>query len=53
MEADRTPIEGFVVDASVAVVWFLPDEVSDTADEALRQLKNDTAVVPDLFWHEM
>jgi len=53
MEADRAPIAAIAVDASIAVVWFLPDEVSHIADEALRRLNHGIAVVPDLFWHEM
>ena len=53
MEADRPDVGSFVVDASIAIVWFLPDEVSVVADHALRQLNTMAAVVPDLFWHEM
>lgn len=43
----------FVIDASVAIVWFLPDEVSPVADAMLRRVSNEGACVPDLFWHEM
>lgn len=53
MEADRAPLGAIAVDASIAVVWFLPDEVSPIADEALRRLNDGVAMVPDLFWHEM
>ncbi|TDK37075.1 PIN domain-containing protein [Rhizobium deserti] len=42
-----------IVDASVALVWFLPDEESPVADAVLRRLSGERAVVPDLFWHEM
>ncbi|TNM65469.1 type II toxin-antitoxin system VapC family toxin [Aliirhizobium smilacinae] len=53
MEADRTPITGLVLDASIALVWFLPDEQSLVADAALKLLDGASATVPDLFWHEM
>ncbi len=53
MEADRTPITGLVLDASIALVWFLPDEESSVADKALKRLDGAQATVPDLFWHEM
>lgn len=53
METDRAPIAGFVVDASVAIVWFLPDEMSSIADLALKHFADAKATVPDLFWHEM
>ena len=53
MEADRPDVIGFVLDASTALVWFLPDEVSVIADRSLRLLNNTAAIVPDLFWHEM
>lgn len=46
-------MRNLVLDASIAVVWFLPDEAHPVADSALRQLKGAKAVVPDLFWHEM
>jgi predicted nucleic acid-binding protein len=53
MEADRAPVNAFVLDASVALVWFLPDESSVVADTALRFVDIARATVPDLFWHEM
>ncbi|MEV4609677.1 type II toxin-antitoxin system VapC family toxin [Neorhizobium sp. LMR1-1-1.1] len=53
MEADRTPINGFVLDASIALVWFLPDEKSSVADTTLKRLDGAKATVPDVFWHEM
>ncbi|MBB4289309.1 putative nucleic acid-binding protein [Rhizobium leguminosarum] len=43
----------FVVDASVAAAWLLPDEESRTAEEALSFLETEDAFVPDLFWHEI
>ncbi len=42
----------FVPDASVAVAWVLPDEEATLADLASDRLGNDTAKVPDVFWHE-
>ena len=44
---------GFVVDASVACGWLLPDEQTSIADSALRLLLTHRAFVPDLLWHEV
>lgn len=43
----------FVPDASVAAAWLLPDEEAALADRALDRLADETAMVPDLFWHEL
>ncbi|MCY3703431.1 MAG: type II toxin-antitoxin system VapC family toxin [Rhodospirillales bacterium] len=43
----------FVMDASIAGAWLLPDEDAALADVALDRLANETAVVPNLFWHEV
>ncbi len=43
----------FVIDASVALVWFLPDEESSVADSVLARVDAGSAIAPDLFWHEM
>ncbi len=43
----------FVPDASVAAAWVLPDEEAVLADLALDRLGNETAKVPDVFWHEL
>ena len=43
----------FVVDASVAAAWCLPDEVDHTAEAVLSRLEVEEALVPDLFWHEL
>jgi predicted nucleic acid-binding protein len=43
----------FVVDASIAGAWLLPDETSIVADAALIRLESDEAIVPDLFRHEV
>ena len=42
----------FVVDASVAAGWLLPDEPSDIADVLASRMYEDDALAPDLFWHE-
>lgn len=43
----------FVVDASVAGTWVLPDEHHSIATEALDLLKKDEAYVPAIFWFEI
>lgn len=43
----------FVTDASIAAAWLLPDEAAALADRALDRLADETACVPDLFWHEL
>ncbi|WP_426123228.1 type II toxin-antitoxin system VapC family toxin [Pararhizobium sp. PWRC1-1] len=43
----------FVVDASVAAVWFLADEQSDVADAVMDALLRKTACAPDLLRHEV
>lgn len=43
----------FVVDASVAGGWVLPDETNEAAMALGRRLEDGAASVPDLFWHEM
>ncbi|TAY16410.1 PIN domain-containing protein [Rhizobium leguminosarum] len=43
----------FVVDASVAAAWLLPEEENRTAEETLSFLETEDAFVPDLFWHEI
>ncbi len=53
MEADRAPLMTLVIDASIALVWFLPDEDSAAADATLHRVIETQAFVPDLFWHEM
>jgi predicted nucleic acid-binding protein len=53
MEADRAPLMTLIIDASIAVVWFLPDEESAIADATLHRVAENHAFTPDLFWHEM
>jgi predicted nucleic acid-binding protein len=36
----------FALDASTTLAWFLPDEGSDVADQALDRLTRETALVP-------
>ena len=43
----------FVLDASVAAAWVLPDEDAGVADVALDRLGAETAKVPGLFWREL
>ncbi|MDQ0469035.1 type II toxin-antitoxin system VapC family toxin [Labrys wisconsinensis] len=42
----------FVVDASMAAAWMLPDEHSPATDAILQKLLGTVAEVPSLFWHE-
>ena len=43
----------FVIDSSVAAVWFLPDEHSDVADAVMDALLRKTGCAPDLLRHEV
>jgi predicted nucleic acid-binding protein len=43
----------FVVDASMAAAWFLPDEQNDMADRVMRDLRASSGLAPALFWLEM
>ena len=43
----------FVVDASVAAAWVLPDEQSTQADAILEMLAVDGAQAPSLLWYEL
>lgn len=42
----------FIIDASVAAGWLLPDEQTEIADALALRLKSEDALAPDLFWHE-
>jgi len=42
----------FVVDASVAAAWFLPDEHNDAADRVMAELGVNPGRAPSLFWFE-
>lgn len=43
----------FVVDASIAGAWLLPDEENLTADEMMARMADEDAVAPDLLRHEI
>ena len=43
----------FVIDASVAAAWLLPDEEDPVATTAYDRLLHDHAIVPGLWWLEM
>jgi predicted nucleic acid-binding protein len=43
----------FVVDASVAACWFMPDERHPIADAAFRRIAQEQAVTPVLWWYEI
>lgn len=43
----------FVIDASVAACWLLPDESHPYADAAFDRFPSDTAIAPSLWWFEM
>ncbi len=43
----------FIVDASIAAVWLLPDEEHDIAEAAMDRLIRDEAAAPDLLLHEI
>lgn len=42
----------FVLDASIAVAWFLPDDQHDATDRLMTDLRSAIAFVPSLFWFE-
>jgi predicted nucleic acid-binding protein len=44
---------GFVVDASIAGAWLLPDEQNTLADQAMARLADEDAWAPDLLRHEI
>lgn len=43
----------FVLDASIAASWFLPDEQSETAEGLIGALGISPGLVPSLFWFEV
>jgi predicted nucleic acid-binding protein len=43
----------FVVDASIAASWFLPDEATPSATALARRAAREYPTVPSLFVHEM
>jgi predicted nucleic acid-binding protein len=43
----------FVLDASLAASWFLPDEQSEDSERLIMQLATSRGLVPSLFWFEI
>ena len=43
----------FVLDASVAATWLMPDEANTRADAAYALFPDDSAVAPGLWWYEI
>ena len=43
----------YVLDASVAAVWVLPDEADDQAEKALQRMEESGAAVPGLWQLEI
>ncbi len=43
----------FVVDASIAGSWFLPDETTGATTALARRMGEEGAKAPDLLWHEV
>jgi predicted nucleic acid-binding protein len=43
----------FVLDASIAACWLLPDETHPVATGALERLSREPAIVPTIWWYEM
>lgn len=43
----------FVIDASVAACWLMPDEGHAVADAARGRMAQDSGVVPTLWWFEV
>jgi predicted nucleic acid-binding protein len=43
----------FVIDASVVVCWYSPDESHPIADYAAQEITKISATVPELFWFEL
>lgn len=42
----------FVLDASIAAAWFLPDEQHEGADRLMSDLRSTVGIIPALFWFE-
>ncbi|HBF32096.1 MAG TPA: VapC toxin family PIN domain ribonuclease [Rhizobium sp.] len=43
----------FIVDASIAGAWLLPDEENTLAEQAMARMAEEDAVAPDLLRHEI
>lgn len=42
-----------VIDASVTLGWYFPDETNPTAEAVRRRFATDSAVAPGLWWYEI
>jgi predicted nucleic acid-binding protein len=42
-----------VIDASVALGWYFPDEINRTAEAARRHFATNRAIAPSLWWFEI
>ncbi|UWU16874.1 type II toxin-antitoxin system VapC family toxin (plasmid) [Rhizobium sullae] len=42
----------FILDASIAAAWFLPDEQHEATDQLMSNLRSTVGFVPSLFWFE-
>jgi predicted nucleic acid-binding protein len=47
------PAPRFVLDASVAIVWALSDEVHPVAELAFSFMQSGSAIVPAIWWYEI
>ncbi|WP_321384500.1 type II toxin-antitoxin system VapC family toxin, partial [Rhizobium sp.] len=52
-EARRSALMAFIVDASIAGAWLLPDEENTLAEQAMARMAEEDAVAPDLLRHEI
>ena len=43
----------FVVDASMAAAWILPDERDLLSEALLEQVETEGGAIPSIFWHEI
>jgi predicted nucleic acid-binding protein len=43
----------FVIDASVAACWLMPDERHPVAEAAFNRIAQDQAIAPGLWWFEL
>lgn len=47
-----TPLTDFVIDASMAIAWLIPEEFTDSADAVVATI-SDACIAPSLFWFEV
>jgi predicted nucleic acid-binding protein len=46
-------LTAFVIDASVALSWYLAENITDVGDATLKRLTNGRAAAPSLWWLEV